>query len=96
MMNHIITEGTQRIPRKVLTLSYEVDECKPLGQGGGGGGARGGGVGVVGLRGRGRHRRVREGSHGGGERRAEGAPDGRAVQVESIKTRVESAYGFSA
>jgi hypothetical protein len=29
-MTHISNEGTQRIPQEVLTLSWEVDDCKPL------------------------------------------------------------------
>jgi len=29
-MTHLYTEGTQRIPEKVFTLSREVDESKPL------------------------------------------------------------------
>ena len=32
-MTRLSTEGTQRIPQKVLTLSWKVEECKPL-QGG--------------------------------------------------------------
>jgi len=31
VMTHPSTEGTKRIPQKVLTLSRNVDECKPLG-----------------------------------------------------------------
>jgi hypothetical protein len=34
-MNHLYTEGTQRIPQEVLTLSRAVDECKPLHSGAG-------------------------------------------------------------
>jgi hypothetical protein len=33
---------------------------------------------------------------GAGGRRAPGQRQGRAVQVDSIKTRVDSAYGFTA
>jgi hypothetical protein len=29
-MTHQSTDGTQRIPQKVLTLIEEVDECEPL------------------------------------------------------------------
>ena len=69
------------IPQGVLTLSQEVDECKPLPRGGGDAGAEGG-------RGGGRRRRRRGWRRGGGgavRYRAGAACQGRALQVDPMK-----------